>query len=86
MQICNIVKLETARDELQALATLLEHDLPQDLLIDVIIKASVLIDEVIDAGVQENSKPKEEENSVGISDVLDRYENLVKFLKNMLED
>lgn len=80
MQICNIVKLETARDELEALATLLEHDLPQDLVIDVIIKASVLIDEVIDSGVEENSKPsKEEKEDVG-------YQNFVKMLKKCLEE
>lgn len=80
MQICNIVKLETARDELEALATLLEHDLPQDLVIDVIIKASVLIDEVIDSGVEENSKPqKEEKDEAG-------YQNFVKMLKKVMEE
>ena len=74
MKFCDIVKLETARTELEALVTLLEHELPQELMIDVITKAARLMDEVIHSGVEEDSTPKD----VG-------FENLVQLIKNIVE-
>ena len=76
MKFCDIVKLETARTELEALVTLLEHELPQELMIDVITKAARLIDEVVHSGVEEDSVPKKD---VGL-------ENLVQLIKNIVED
>lgn len=75
MKFCDIVKLETARTELEALVTLLEHEPPQELMIDVIAKAARLIDEVVHSGVEEDSAPKD----VGL-------ENLVQLIKNIVED
>ena len=74
MKFCDIVKLETARTELEALVTLLEHEPPQELMIDVIAKAARLIDEVVHSGVEEDSVPKD----VGL-------ENLVQLIKNIVE-
>ena len=75
MKFCDIVKLETARTELEALVTLLEHEPPQELMIDVITKAARLIDEVVQSGVEEDSAPKKD---VGL-------ENLVQLIKNIVE-
>lgn len=55
MDIVNTTKLTTVREELNALASLIEYDPPYTLILDVLANSIMLIGEVIDCGVEERN-------------------------------
>lgn len=91
MKKINVIRLSGIRDELDALGTLMEHEIPQELTLDIIAKTVEIIDEVISDEV-DLVEPVDRRKidptfgkEIDIANTVTLYRNLFNSLKN-LED
>ena len=87
MTIVNMTKLITVRDDLNALASLMEYELPKGLILDIVANAVMHLTDVINTeadGVVEPDTRRDSAPTVGITSA--EFENAVTLFCNLLKE